>query len=114
MAEVGEGVEGPAGLLQPHAVERPQLLDEHVAVVLERRAQAVHRRLDTPLIAAAAACWSTADGPEVSWPWMLVMTSISVVLPTAQPMRKPVMAYCLETPLTMISLELSVRSVAKS
>ncbi len=43
---------------------------------------------------------------------MLVITSMSFLLATAQPMRKPVIAYCLETPLMTTSLEFSDRSLA--
>ena len=66
----------------------------------------------SPLMAPTAACWSSTDGPEVSWPWMLVIASMSFLLPTAQPIRKPVIAYCLDTPLMRISLEFSLRSLA--
>ena len=43
---------------------------------------------------------------------MLVMTSASFLLATAQPILKPVMAYCFETPLITTSFEFSDVSLA--
>ena len=60
-----------------------------------------------PLSAPTAAHWDGAAGPEVSCDWMLVMARTTSRAPTAQPMRKPVMAYILDTQLMTTSLEVS-------
>jgi hypothetical protein len=67
----------------------------------------------TPLSAPTAAHCEGAAGPEVSCDWMLVMARTSSLLPTVQPMRKPVMAYIFETQLMTTSLDLSISSWAE-
>ena len=68
----------------------------------------------TPFSAPTAAHCEGVAGPEVCWLWMVAMAPSRSRLPTAQPMRKPVMAYIFETQLMTTSLEASISSFEKS
>ena len=68
----------------------------------------------TPESAPIAAHCDTVTGPEVWCDWMLVIASTTSRLPSAQPIRKPVIAYIFETPWTTTSFEASPVSFANS
>ncbi len=60
----------------------------------------------TPFSAPTAAHCDGAAGPDVCCDWMFAIARISVLLPTPQPIRNPVIAYIFDTQFTTISLEL--------
>src|SRR5512147_486214 len=68
----------------------------------------------TPERAPTAAHCDTVTGPEVWWPWMFVIASTTSGLASAQPTRKPVIAYIFETPWTTASFDDGPLSFAKS
>src|ERR1035438_5431272 len=68
----------------------------------------------TPLSAPTAAHGEGAAGPEVCCDWIVAMASISGLLATAHPIRKPVMAYIFDTPLMTMTFDSSSGDFMKS
>src|ERR1039458_8871681 len=97
-----QGLRYAAGQL----VEREDLVDRRVGHDA-RHQRGVHG-VSGPLGDDAAHC-DGAAGPEVSCDCMFVMARTISLAPTAQPMRKPVMAYIFDTQLITTSLLLSIR-----
>ena len=101
----------PSGL-DVHALERAQLLQHHVAVVLDPEPQALDGALDAGERALGGGHRDRRPGTRSSAPARSSSPRRAARGAIVQPMRKPVIPYSFETPLTTITVDSSTsRSV---